>query len=84
MTRDCWSAIIVDILFGGQLIHSYIKDINTSLTHPFYNCPHCFRDIRRLVFFGGLSGLGGFTGGAACVGAAFARIEVEFVAEVIT
>ena len=22
--RDCWSAIIVDTLFGGQLIHSYI------------------------------------------------------------
>ena len=31
--RDCWSAIIVDTLCGGQLIHSYIQDINTSLTH---------------------------------------------------
>ena len=34
--RDCWSAIIVDTLFGGQLIHSYIQDINTSLTHHFW------------------------------------------------
>ena len=34
--RDCWSAMIVDTLFGGQLIHSYIQDINTSLTHPFW------------------------------------------------
>ena len=34
--RDWWSAIIVDTLFGGQLIHSYIKDINTSLTYHFW------------------------------------------------
>ena len=34
--RDCWSAIIVDTLFGGQLIHSYIQDINTSLTYHFW------------------------------------------------
>ena len=34
--RDWWSAIIVDTLFGGQLIHSYIQDINTSLTYHFW------------------------------------------------
>ena len=34
--RDCWSTIIVDTLFGGQLIHSYIQDINTSLTYHFW------------------------------------------------
>ena len=34
--RDCWSAIIVDTLFGGQLIHSYIQDINTLLTYHFW------------------------------------------------
>ena len=53
--RDCWSAIIVDTLFGGELIHSYTQDINTSLTYHFwlsgYPASSCF-GIACLVCWG--------------------------------
>ena len=50
--RDCWSAIIVDTLFGGQLIHSYIQDINTSLTHHFWLSGYPASSCFFLKFFG--------------------------------
>ena len=57
--RDCWSAIIVDSLFGGQLVHSYIQDINTSLTYHFWLSGYPASSL--LCFFGGFTSLSGIT-----------------------